>query len=544
MGLAALTFTLVSTLPAAGAQYLKDSAKFTQAMTVGDGVLAEQIQSHEDLVEDFFPGRSFEDLSVYVYDPPPVVDYSVGMIVEPCSNAMLEADCCVGLYVKLLLLLLLLLLPILPTPVPYPPAATATATATTTELLLLPNSPRLSRYGAGEYGVLQVELEDYRQRPKNVLADSSEILANTLPVTEQGVELPIEESRRADDELYIDSECTGVGAPHPYCRGYRMAMRSFYEQAACTDHNMTVNAGKDCTDIFGNTKPNCMQVAYTQTGFIMVRGEGAAARSRTRTRTPPAVLQQQLLLLSYARPATPTPTLAHSSLSQVCGDSEDETDTFSDDDHCGTYLEIHRANGSPYDPEEKVLGDAKIDDRDATGYNTTTMDLFYEDEGRVLCAYDENEIRVDSMVFVLESSPTCCCPMVFQATSGTGHFMCPQNLYKKDHGPFGEKIDTCVALLVVLVVLLSLLLLVLLSLLLLVLLSLLLLLLLPPLRLLLVLVRPAADDLTPPPPLSSSSSSSFSPGTRSAWPTTKTSTPTPTARGFRRTRTLWHAAGT
>ena len=55
---------------------------------------------------------------------------------------------------------------------------------------------------------------------------------------------------------------------------------------------------------------------------------------------------------------------------------------------------------------------------------------------RILCAYSELHLRVGSVVYVLPSSPLCCCPNVYSFASGerTGSFHCPYG--PEGNGPF------------------------------------------------------------------------------------------------------------
>ena len=100
---------------------------------------------------------------------------------------------------------------------------------------------------------------------------------------------------------------------------------------------------------------------------------------------------------------------------------------FLNDDHCGTFLEIHRLNGSPYDSEEIVLNSAKITERQASGMQTITMDLFYKgQEDKVLCDFKETVIRLGSMVLIKELAPVCCCPPTYNTLKKEGMYLCPR----------------------------------------------------------------------------------------------------------------------
>ena len=159
--------------------------------------------------------------------------------------------------------------------------------------------------------------------------------------------------------------------------------------ASCMDNNETVNAMLPCYDIGGELLPHCMQVAYSQSSFI-----------------------------------------------HVCGGE------FADDDHCGTYLEIHRQNGSPYDSEEVALADTKITTMETAGMVTATISLFYKgDPSKILCEFKETVIRVGTMVLIKETAPVCCCPGVFNTLNREGRFSCPSKPGTA-HGPFADATDT------------------------------------------------------------------------------------------------------
>ena len=126
--------------------------------------------------------------------------------------------------------------------------------------------------------------------------------------------MTLETSRRADDELIVADECVEKNNPYPYCMGIRLRKQKYTQIAACTDHNQTVGGTHTCYETDGTEKQNCMQTSYTQSAFV-----------------------------------------------HVCGGD------FADDPHCGTFLEVHRLNGSPYDVEDKVISEKKIETRETSG---------------------------------------------------------------------------------------------------------------------------------------------------------------------------------
>ena len=176
-------------------------------------------------------------------------------------------------------------------------------------------------------------------------------------VDDRGQLKTLETSRRADDEVVVAEECTGINEPFPYCMGVRLQKKKYSQMAACTDNNETVNAMLDCYSVDGFLSPHCIQIAYSQSSFI-----------------------------------------------HICGGD------FADDPHCGTYLEVHRLNGSPYDPEEVLLSDQKITTRETSGMVTTTLPLFYKgDPTKILCNFKETVIRVGAMVLIKEQGEKRSC---------------------------------------------------------------------------------------------------------------------------------------
>ena len=67
----------------------------------------------------------------------------------------------------------------------------------------------------------------------------------------------------------------------------------------CTDNNQTVYANSTCQDVNGKYSDHCVQLGYSQTALAV-----------------------------------------------MCGGE------FSDNEHCGTFFEVHMPNGSPYNGEQ------------------------------------------------------------------------------------------------------------------------------------------------------------------------------------------------
>ena len=247
----------------------------------------------------------------------------------------------------------------------------------------------MNQFGRGEYGFLKYdgerEMTNMEVFQKRILANYNEVAQNIILVNEHGVEIPYHFSRRADDHTSIDDSCTGFRTPHSSCAQNRLRAAMSPHVPSCWDHNQTVDATLHCFSPDGKVKSNCMQIAYSQNAFI-----------------------------------------------SICGGES------SNDDRCGTFVEIHRENGSPYDTESTILADTKIVMAETNGMHTTQIDLTYKgDPKRLLCAYQETKIRVGSMVRVVRNAQQsllqCCCPK--------RGFFCPVNSWT-ERGPFAGSVDT------------------------------------------------------------------------------------------------------
>ena len=339
------------------AQFQEGTSKFEQKMKDGEETLQEEIQSHDDIKEFYFPEKLFADIDIYRTEIPLSQDFTIGVMVNPCGDnstdtpeTWLGYDCC------------------------------------------------MDRFGDGEYGYLNdaaMETMDLvypifraaRSDPP-IPSGSDEIFENIVLVDDRRQIKTIETSRRADDEVLVDEECKGVHDPHPYCMGVRLRKRIYNQMAPCTDNNETVSAMRSCYTPDGELSKHCMQVSYTQSAFV-----------------------------------------------HVCGGE------FSDDPHCGTFLEIHRTNGSPYDDEDTLISETKLLTRETSGMITTIIPLFYGfDSTKILCEFKETVIRVGTMVLIKEQAPSCCCPGLYNTLNREGRFMCP-NKPGTPHGPFADKVD-------------------------------------------------------------------------------------------------------
>ena len=188
---------------------------------------------------------------------------------------------------------------------------------------------------------------------------------------EDGSSIATADQRSADDDLVWNSTCVSDGVPYDICLGRNYAMSRSTLRPPCLDNNQSLNALASCTDNNGSVSAHCMQVGFTSNAFIPQCGESAT-------------------------------------------------------DHCGTYLEIHIAHGSPYEDEATILSSAKVVPRNVSGYYTMTLPTTYMfNSSRILCSYTESDLRVGSLAYVLPTAPVCCCPGPYTSDSRVGSFQCP-----------------------------------------------------------------------------------------------------------------------
>mmetsp|Transcript_7183 Transcript_7183/g.21170 ORF Transcript_7183/g.21170 Transcript_7183/m.21170 type:complete len:394 (+) Transcript_7183:305-1486(+) len=129
-----------------------------------------------------------------------------------------------------------------------------------------------------------------------------------------------------------------------------------------------------------------------------------------------------------------------------CGvPGSESNEDFSEHSHCGTFLELHRENGSPYHPDENfIINERRITTSLVSGYTTTTINLTYGVgvTDKILCNYEESSMRVGSMVYIKETAPECCCPPAYNNEEKTGTIFCPSNMYENTRGPFATRLRT------------------------------------------------------------------------------------------------------
>ena len=246
-------------------------------------------------------------------------------------------------------------------------------------------------FGTPEYPSLRnPNLESTRVNPIDVLASEDEISARYNLVREDGDQIITSAIRRADDEYYLAPECISVSNPYTYCLGKRFGARVSSLKPRCVDNNSSLNTLAGCVSPTGEPMEKCAAIAYTQNAFI-----------------------------------------------GLCG-----TD-YADNDHCGTFIEIHMRHGSPYNEETEIISQVKVETRNVTGYYSTVIPVTWMgDPNRVLCAYYQDYIRVGSIVYVKQEAPRCCCPPVYDGSTRVGSFACPIGTGSSQNGPLARHVTT------------------------------------------------------------------------------------------------------
>jgi hypothetical protein len=246
-------------------------------------------------------------------------------------------------------------------------------------------------YGEATYEALVskdgMQLQEATRVVKTLVLASEQVSPNYLLVYEDGSSVPEAARRAADDDGYVDTTCTGDSEPFNYCTAKNNALRPSPLTPPCTDNNSSLNTLESCP-----SGTACVQVGYSQNAFIV-----------------------------------------------VCQ---------GDQSRCGTYIEVHQQNGSPYQLEAAVIAEVLVDKFNVSGYSSTQLPLAWMgNSSRVLCAYTESFLRVGSMIFVLPSAPVCCCPPSYSSSSRLGAYMCPYGPY--DSGAYATQITTVAEALIV-----------------------------------------------------------------------------------------------
>lgn len=249
-------------------------------------------------------------------------------------------------------------------------------------------------FGAAEYPSLKLTpWEQERVYKPLYLASDTDVMVNYNLVYEDGSSISEVARRGADDNSIIDYECIARNNPYTYCIGKNYANERSFQRPACNDNNYSLNALDGCYSNDGVYSERCVQIGFTQDAFI-----------------PQCV---------------------------------DDTDP-----HCGTFLEIHMRNGSPYHYENQTIASVRIDTRNVSGVYTTTIPLTWMgNSSKVLCSYSESFLRIGSLVYILSTAPRCCCPGPFNPNTRIGSFFCP--LGPNGDGPYAYHSKTLTEVLLV-----------------------------------------------------------------------------------------------
>eukprot|EP00605_Chrysophyceae_sp_TOSAG23-4_P000970 GSChrysophyteH1.ASY1.ANO1.1070.1 assembled CDS len=227
-------------------------------------------------------------------------------------------------------------------------------------------------FGVPEYPAMKVTGHT-QERVINypVLGNETEVQINFVISYETGNAVPTFAQRSPDDEEVHDLKCEGPGVPFSYCAGKNYGFRKSQLLPACMDNNQSLNTLADCFEPDGTTSSNCVAVAYSQNAFI-----------------------------------------------GLCADDSDP--------HCGTFLEVHQIEGTPYTFQTDVISEKRITTRQVSGYYTTTLPMtWFGNPRKVLCAYTEPFIRIGSIVYVKPVVPVCCCAKPFKPATRVGSIQCP-----------------------------------------------------------------------------------------------------------------------
>jgi hypothetical protein len=227
-------------------------------------------------------------------------------------------------------------------------------------------------FGTPEYpALLQSGLEPERAFKYEVIANENEVASNYFLIDEDSNSIATTAQRAADDSAVFNLSCVSNGNPTTFCSGRNYAYTRSALRPPCLDNNTTLNVLTGCFAPNGTKYANCVQVAYTSNAFIPQCAEDAG-------------------------------------------------------EHCGTFLEVHMAHGTPYQDETAVISQVRVTERNVSGYYTTMLPTTWMgNHSKVLCSYSESVFRVGSLVYIKDSSPVCCCPPPFSADTRVGSFQCP-----------------------------------------------------------------------------------------------------------------------
>jgi hypothetical protein len=86
-------FSLISNVYA---QYANSTAQYFAAKSEETTKLIDLVESHPDVITDFFPQSLLLQNNYYVYNYPDVSKYRIGLLVDPCRGN--SYDCCMNTY--------------------------------------------------------------------------------------------------------------------------------------------------------------------------------------------------------------------------------------------------------------------------------------------------------------------------------------------------------------------------------------------------------------------------------------------------------------
>ena len=227
-------------------------------------------------------------------------------------------------------------------------------------------------FGTPEYpALLQSGLEAERAFKYEVIAHEDEVASNYFLIDENSGSIATTAQRTADDSAVFNLSCISDGNPTTFCSGRNYAYTRSTLRPPCMDNNSTLSTLQGCYSPEGEKLEKCVQIAFTTNAFIPQCGADAG-------------------------------------------------------EHCGTYLEIHMAHGTPYQDENTIISQVEITQRNVSGYYSTVMPTTWmNNQSKVLCSYTESVLRIGSLVYIKDSAPVCCCPPPFSSDTRVGSFQCP-----------------------------------------------------------------------------------------------------------------------
>ena len=237
-------------------------------------------------------------------------------------------------------------------------------------------------FGSPEYpALLTSNLEPERAFQYDVIADENEVASNYFVIDEDSNSVDITAQTSADDSAVFNLSCIARNNPTSFCSGRNYAYSRSSLRPPCVDNNSTYNNLNGCFAPNGTKFANCLTVAYSSNAFI---------------------------------PQCNTSTAGQ---------------------HCGTFLEIHMAHGTPYQDETAIISQVRVDQRNVSGYYTTVIPTTWMgNNSKVLCSYSESALRIGSLVYIQNTAPICCCPAPYSADLRYGSFQCP--IGPTANGPF------------------------------------------------------------------------------------------------------------